>query len=1028
MERAALIDGDALDLEHIEREMLSADGATELPGTAAKATTQQERYRAPATTDKGPDLLPKGSASPQAPQHAHRNGMSKRGRSFFREMNADFATEHRHIIYGDEKAKVTSLRAELEEVYPCMIKPDRWPRELWNFAQVFLLIYVAILVPFRIGFDIDVVLFTAEWWWELFVNLYFIADLVLNFYTGYYDTDDMLEMRKGKVAQNYLKFWFWIDCVSCFPIDYVQLLFVDQEGSGSNLKMLKILRLVRMTKLLRLAKLRDIMYQHEEQLERIERAGKLIGAALLVLYSCHIFGCMWFFVGAMGSSGVVGPGADVEEPGWIHARGIDTTTPVSSQYLTSFYWAITVLTTVGFGDISAVSNAEMIFSSVAEITGCFMFATLMGSVAAIVLGERILKERVTQQMEALNDYLRSKNIPSQLRTQVRVFLEDVYERKAFDEREMLNALPSEMRVDMQHVLYKEIQSKIPFLSRKIVGEAVEIVTVVSDMLMPRMCMERENVYEVDDVGAELYVIIEGQVTLHDQILDGIEASYYRVLTGFTDAKSPENMAYCEKLKRMGMPELRREAMAKGISRVKWKRQETLEEIRQELKTLPLRGIREIEDGAHPGLFERAIDDGIQTAKVQLLLAPEKFIVIPADGDERHDMIQQISTGVTTAITDRCLGHPHWSDSAAQIKAKCVEFGSADAAKRELLIDMIMHFTEFVLRDASMSVAIKSEQPSFDVFEPIQGDDLVAFAEARQSIIDEMVVSPGAVFGERELFFSRRDFVKSSLHTYHAAGREYKRLPLVARKRHQTATVTSSRKAELMWMKWSDVIDLHTSHSYAGRQVYNWIEKMAKLREEDDRVNSNKLHLQNTIKHMSKQHVCAVRLQRAFKRKQAAREAIRAEQKWRSEPMGRAILSIAEKLQTFEELQRQLAGFSTEALEARVHAQGLMTPELQATLSEATKRWVGKMKEDKHRNLQELKRGGQAAHGEFQASRIAKVEHIEMMKQEQRKLLEGALLDAKRRQSQVGPSSQRMDAVLAALQDVSQRLAKLENRS
>lgn len=146
MERAALIDGDALDLEHIEREMLSADGATELPGTAAKAT-QQERYRAPATTDKGPDLLPKGSASPQAPQHTHHNRMSKRGRSFFREMNADFATEHRHIIYGDEKAKVTSLRAELEEVYPCMIKPDRWPRELWNFAQVFLLIYVAILVP-----------------------------------------------------------------------------------------------------------------------------------------------------------------------------------------------------------------------------------------------------------------------------------------------------------------------------------------------------------------------------------------------------------------------------------------------------------------------------------------------------------------------------------------------------------------------------------------------------------------------------------------------------------------------------------------------------------------------------------------------------------------------------------------------------------------------------------------------------------------------------------------------------------------
>jgi hypothetical protein len=449
----------------------------------------------------------------------------------------------------------------------------------------------------------------------------------------------------------------------------------------------------------------------------------------------------------------------------------------------------------------------MIFSSFAEITGCFMFATLMGSVAAIVLGERILKARVTEQMEALNEYLRTKNVPSKLRTQVRVFLEDVYEREAFDEREMLNALPSEMRFDMQHVLYRDIQAKVPFLNRKIVGQALEIVTVVSDMLKPRICMERENVYEVDDVGAEMYVIIKGQVTLHDQTTDGTNASYYRVLGGYTNAGSKENAVYANTLEQMTMPELRREAMRKGISAVKWKRQEKLEEIRQELNTLPLRSISgfEAEEGAlsQQGLFERAIDDGVQTAKVQLILAPEKYIVVPGvDGGD--DMIQQTSTGVTNAITDRCRAQPHWSDSAAQIKAKFAEVGNTeDDTKRELLIDVIMHFTEFVLRDTSMSVAIKAEQPSFEILEPIQGNDEEAFEKARQEIIEDMLVHPGSCFGERELFFSRRDFVPQSLHKYNVAGREYKRLPLVARKRHQTATITSSKKAELMWMKWSD---------------------------------------------------------------------------------------------------------------------------------------------------------------------------------------------------------------------------------
>lgn len=68
------------------------------------------------------------------------------------------------------------------------------------------------------------------------------------------------------------------------------------------------------------------------------------------------------------------------------------------------------------------------------------------------------------------------------------------------------------------------------------------------------------------------------------------------------------------------------------------------------------------------------------------------------------------------------------------------------------------------------------------------------------------------------------------------------------------------------------MDLHTSHSYVGRQVYNWIEKMAKLREEDDRVNPNKQHVQNTIKQMSRTHTAAIRVQRMYKRKMAAREA------------------------------------------------------------------------------------------------------------------------------------------------------------
>ena len=345
---------------------------------------------------------------------------------------------------------------------------------------------------------------------------------------------------------------------------------------------------------------------------------------------------------------------------------------------------------------------------------------------------------------------------------------------------------------------------MPFLSRKVVGQALEIVTVVSEMLKPRIAMERENIYEVEDIGQEMYVIIYGQVTLHDRMVEGTTASYHRVLNGFTDAKSKENALYYEQLTSMTMPQLRRESLRKGISPVKWKRQETLAEICAELATMPLRSVEGFCGGTdlEQGLFERAIDDGVQTAKVQLVLEPDRYELIKDDVGDDGWVIQEVGTGMIKRITDRS-NDEHWSDTAQQIKAKCAEAGSSDATTKELLIDLIMHFTEFVLRDVKMAVAIKSEQLSFEVLEPIQGDDNKEFDKARAEIINEISRSSGAIFGERELFFSRREFTTASLHTYRVAGREYKRLPLVARKRHQTATITSSKKAELMWMKWSD---------------------------------------------------------------------------------------------------------------------------------------------------------------------------------------------------------------------------------
>jgi hypothetical protein len=68
---------------------------------------------------------------------------------------------------------------------------------------------------------------------------------------------------------------------------------------------------------------------------------------------------------------------------WIYSKGI-TDMSEGELYMTSFYFTITTIVTVGYGDITAISVIEKIVAVLLMITGVIAFSFATGTLASII--------------------------------------------------------------------------------------------------------------------------------------------------------------------------------------------------------------------------------------------------------------------------------------------------------------------------------------------------------------------------------------------------------------------------------------------------------------------------------------------------------------------------------------------------------------------------------------------------------------------------------------------------------------------
>jgi hypothetical protein len=259
-----------------------------------------------------------------------------------------------------------------------LLHPDSKFINVWNIIVAVLLIYTATVMPFSMAFiqnDSKGVWYVLD----LTIDGLFFVDLLINCITCYTNDSGVLVISRCSIFIRYLKSWLLLDLAACFPFSALET-NDDASPSDNYGNFLRLVRLPRLYRLFRLSRIIKMFkhYQNAALMQKLQdflslnhSAMRMLGALVSIVIVIHIGGCFWYL-----SAKIEGFNPET----WVY-RYEYLDSDVGTLYITSIYWTITTMATVGYGDISPHTVLEKIFAMIWMIVGLYFFSYTIGSLA-----------------------------------------------------------------------------------------------------------------------------------------------------------------------------------------------------------------------------------------------------------------------------------------------------------------------------------------------------------------------------------------------------------------------------------------------------------------------------------------------------------------------------------------------------------------------------------------------------------------------------------------------------------------------
>lgn len=387
-----------------------------------------------------------------------------------------------------------------------IIYPDSEVRLLWDgivfLALVFYLTSLALLLALTLRrqllestFTLMVVGFA--------VDALFLIDLSLRCTVFGFHENGVIETSRTKIWSH-----FWSDgqfLVICemIPLDLIIGFGVDQ-------------RLYAIFRLLKLVHLRKFSASVNRLLHLISfytstavsfEMSRFIALYFMLFQLCHWAGCIWRLTADVGQM------MDYDRT-WLSidkAQGTPGGGPMDIRYHSmlgveysrSIYWAVSVMSSVGFPDILASNALENAVIICVLFFGYLIFNTVLGAIATLMGSFNREKREFDLKVERIKSVLRYHNIPIAIENRIVHYFDHLWTRyNGTNEVEVLASLPLTLKgAVVQHVVGPLVTS-IPFFGH--CSEPME--NMLLSMFEVRSFLDSDPLMIAGEIGKEMFII------------------------------------------------------------------------------------------------------------------------------------------------------------------------------------------------------------------------------------------------------------------------------------------------------------------------------------------------------------------------------------------------------------------------------------------------------------------------------------------------------------------------------------------